>query len=131
MAEFDLTAEITAVLRAYTGDVMDKVDRAVEDCGKGMRKEISRTSPNLTGDYKRGWRCKISDNGRGNKSARVYNKTEYQLTHLLEKGHRKRGAKGTKGTGKGHVRAYVHIEPAEDKWNEEFERRCEEACKAE
>lgn len=40
MADFDLTAEITAVLKEYTGDVMDKVSAAVEDCGKSMTKDI-------------------------------------------------------------------------------------------
>lgn len=124
MAEFDLTAEITAVLKEYTGGVMDEVDNAVEICGKGMRKEITANSPKRTGKYAKGWRCEISQNGRGNKSALIKNKTNYQLTHLLEKGHKKRG-------GKGRVKAYVHIAPAAEKWTEKFEQMCEEACKAE
>lgn len=122
MAGFDLTAEITAVLRDYTGGVMDKVDEAVETCGKGMRKEISRASPKRTKDYSKGWRCQISNNGRGNKAARVHNKTDYQLTHLLERRHKKRGNKGYK-------EAQPHIGPAAKKWNEKFEQQCEEACK--
>ena len=121
MAGFDLTAEITAVLKEYTGAVMDGIDKAVETCGKGMRKEIERASPTRTGKYAKGWRCKITDSGRGNKSARVHNKTDYQLTHLLEKGHKKRG-------GKGRVKAYVHIAPAAKKWTEKFEQLCEEEC---
>lgn len=44
MADFDLTAEITAVLKEYTGDVMDKVSAAVEDCGKSMTKDIRQAS---------------------------------------------------------------------------------------
>ena len=124
MAGLDLTAEITAVLKEYTGAVMDGIDKAVETCGKGMRKEIERASPTRTGKYAKGWRCKITDSGRRNKSARVHNKTDYQLTHLLEKGHKKRG-------GKGRVKAYVHIAPAAKKWTEKFEQLCEEACKAE
>ena len=122
MAGSDLTTEITAVLQAYTGEVMDKVDEAVETCGKGMRKDISTTSPKRTKAYSKGWQCKVFDNGRGNKTARVHNKTKYQLTHLLEKGHKKRG-------GKGRVKAYVHIAPAAEKWNEKFVQQCEEACK--
>lgn len=121
MAGLDLTAEITAVLKEYTGAVMDGIDKAVETCGKGMRKEIERASPTRTGKYAKGWRCKITDSGRGNKSARVHNKTDYQLTHLLEKGHKKRG-------GKGRVKAYVHIAPAAKKWTEKFEQLCEEEC---
>lgn len=122
MAEFDITAEITAVLRNYTGAVMDDVDKAVEDCGKGMQKEIKANSPKRTGDYKKGWRCEISTAGRGNKKALVKNATDYQLTYLLERRHKKRG-------GKGYTDPRPHIGPAAKKWNREFEQRCEEACK--
>ena len=124
MAEFDLTAEIGKVLKGYTAAVHDAVDQAVEECGKGMQKEIKANSPNRTGDYKKGWRCKTATESSYKKSALVYNKTNYQLTHLLERGHKKRG-------GKGRVKAYVHIAPAAEKWTEEFEQRCKEACKAE
>lgn len=124
MAEFDLTAEITAVLKDYTGDVMDKIDEAVETCGKGMRKEIQTTSPKRTKAYSKGWRCEISKNGRGSKSALVKNAKKYQLTHLLERRHRKRG-------GKGYKEAQPHIGPAAEKWGGKFEEMCEEACKAE
>lgn len=124
MAEFDLTAELGKVLGEYTTAVQVAVDNAVEECGKGMQKEIKANSPKRTGAYKKGWRCEISENGRGSKQAVIKNKTNYQLTHLLEKGHKKRG-------GKGRVKAYVHIAPAAEKWTEEFEQRCKEACKAE
>ena len=124
MAEFDLTARIGTVLKEYTTDVQIAVNQAVEKCGKGMRKEITAKSPERTSSYKKGWRCEISETGQGNKQALIRNKTDYQLTHLLEKGHKKRG-------GKGRVKAYVHIAPAAEKWTEEFEQRCKEACKGE
>lgn len=124
MAGFDLTAEIDNVLKEYTTAVQVAVDQAVEECGEGMQKEIKTNSPKRTGAYKKGWRCEISENGRGSKQAVIKNKTNYQLTHLLEKGHKKRG-------GKGRVKAYVHIAPAAEKWTEEFEQRCKEACKGE
>lgn len=124
MAEFDLTAELGKVLGEYTTAVQVAVDNAVEECGKGMQKEIKANSPKRTGAYKKGWRCEISENGRGSKQAIIKNKTNYQLTHLLEKGHKKRG-------GKGRVKAYVHIAPAAEKWTGKFEQRCKEACKAE
>lgn len=124
MAEFNLTAEIGKVLGEYTTAVQVAVDNAVEECGKGMQKEIKVNSQRRTGAYKKGWRCEISENGRGSKQAVIKNKTNYQLTHLLEKGHKKRG-------GKGRVKAFVHIAPAAEKWTEKFEQRCKEACKAE
>lgn len=124
MAEFDLSVEIEKILKDYTTGVQVAVENAVEECGKGMQKEIKANSPKRTGDYKKGWRCEISENGRGSKQAVIKNKTKYQLTHLLEKGHKKRG-------GKGRVKAYVHIAPAAEKWTGKFEQRCKEACKAE
>lgn len=122
MAEFDLTAELGKVLGEYTTAVQVAVDNAVEECGKGMQKEIKANSPKRTGAYTKGWRCEISENGRGSKQAIIKNKTNYQLTHLLEKGHKKRG-------GKGRVKAYVHIAPAAEKWTGKFEQMCKEACK--
>lgn len=122
MAAFDLTAEITAVLKDYTGEVMDKVDKAVRSCTTGMRKEIQLTSPKRTGEYASGWRSIITTHGRGNTSGLVKNATNYQLTHLLEKRHRKRGNNGYK-------EPHPHIGPAAEKWNAKFEQQCEEACK--
>lgn len=122
MAEFDITDQINAVLKQYTGDVMDAVDKAVDVCSKGILKEIRDESPRRTGRYAKGWRCKIINQGRGKRSARVYNETDYQLTHLLEKPHRKRG-------GKGQTDPHPHIAPAEEKWQQKFEQMCEEACK--
>lgn len=122
MAEFDLTGEIIAVLKEYTGDVMDKVDKAVHTCTNGMKKDIAKSSQKLTGDYKKGWRTKYTTKGRGHTSGKAYNETDYQLTHLLEKPHRKRG-------NKGYTTPIPHIAPAEKKWVAKFEQQCEEACK--
>lgn len=122
MAEFDFAAEIRKVLREYTTAVQLDVNKAVEKCARGMVKELKATSPKRSGLYGRDWECRFTDYAEGDKQAVVYNEGCYQLTHLLEKGHKKRG-------GKGAVKAYVHIAPAADKWTEKFEQMCEEACK--
>jgi len=122
VAGSDFTTELTEVLKDYTDDAKIAVNKAVEKCGKGLKKDISATAPERTGSYKKNWVCKFSGNGIDVKSATVKNKKHYQLTHLLEKGHKKRG-------GKGRVKAYVHIAPAAEKWTEEFEQLCKEACK--
>ena len=124
MAGSDFTTELTAILKEYTANTAIAVNEAVRTCGKGLRKDISAQAPHRTGKYKKNWVCNYSGNGIEAMSATVRNKEHYQLTHLLEKGHKKRG-------GKGRVKAYVHIAPAAEKWTEEFARRCKEACKAE
>jgi hypothetical protein len=52
----------------------------------------------------------------------VYNKTDYQLTHLLEKGHAIAG-------GTGRVPAYPHIGPVERKYIPQYEERINEILK--
>jgi len=122
VAAFDLTKEITAVLKEYGGEVMDKVDKAVHTCTNGAKKEISTTSPKRTGEYSGGWHTRFRATGRGNTTGEVYNGPKYQLTHLLEKRHRKRGNKGYK-------EPHPHIGPAAEKWGTKFVQQCEEACK--
>ena len=46
----------------------------------------------------------------------VHNKTDYQLTHLLENGHVIRNKKGTYGRAPAHP----HIKPIEAKNSEEY-----------
>ena len=47
------------------------------------------------------------------------------MTHLLEKGHAIKNKKG--GISYGDVEAFPHIAPEEERWNNEFVKRCEEA----
>lgn len=124
MAEFDIAAHITAAMKNYSVEVAEAVDQAVDDCAKGLKKELQQTSPKgKTGAYAKGWRTRVTEQkGPGNKEVTVYNETNYQLTHLLEKPHLARGRKKT-------VPARPHIAPANDHWQEEFTKRCEEACK--
>lgn len=120
MAEFDITAKITAVLTEYSTEIQQKVNKAADDCGKGLTKEIKKLSPRRKnrGDYAKSWTHKKDMTGP-ELSVTVYNAEHYQLTHLLEKGHK----------GPSPAKAYPHIAQANEKWQEEFERRCEEAVK--
>ena len=123
MAEYNITAQINQRLEQYSDEVKDDVDRAVDECTKGLKKDLKVTSPKLTGGYAKTWTHKAEkDYTRGGKKNIVYNSKNYQLTHLLEKPH-------AGPYGRGVVAARPHIAAAEKKWNEEFERRCEEACK--
>lgn len=121
MAEFDITAKITAALQEYSADVAEAVDAAAKECAKGLAKDVKAAAPTRTGAYKKSWTsAQTGTEGQG-KVFTVYSKDRYQLTHLLEHGHKKKNG--------GMVKAIPHIAQANEKWQEEFERRCEEAVK--
>ena len=89
------------LMKQYTTEVEEGVIAAVKETADETKKVLSSISPvGATKRYSRGWRV----HGRAGE-ATVYN-TRYQLTHLLEKGHAKRGG--------GRVAAIPHIQPAQD-----------------
>ena len=104
----DLSSEITKLLREYTTDVEEGLEQAKAQVAKETAELLRRTSPRKTGSYAKGWRA-----GRQGRAAVVYNATDYQLTHLLEKGHAKRGG--------GRVPGIPHIGPAEEYAIQRFE----------
>lgn len=120
MAEFDLTAEITSALKSWSGDIADGLDELVDEEAKALKQDIVNDSPELTGDYKKGWKIDKKELGRGNTRAIVYNATNFQRTHLLEKGHA--------GLNGGYVPGHPHIAPNEKKHVEEFVKKAEELC---
>lgn len=111
-----LSAAISRELQRFAGSVTEDVDTAADEVAKDLANELKQTSPKLTGDYRKGWAVKKLKGKRI-----VYNKTDYQLTHLLEKGHAKAGG--------GRVAPRVHIAPAEEKAVEDFLNRVEQAIR--
>lgn len=110
----DLAGEILLAVRTYTDTVGVAIEEAVTETAKNLAADLRETSPKDTGDYAKGWRYRKEAPGR----YRVYNKDKPQLTHLLEKGHAKRGG--------GRVEAKVHIKPAEERHIPQLERRIEQ-----
>ena len=113
----------------------EKIKEAGQYCAKEMAKEL-RNCPNFaagagkysTGAYNKGWSSKPQEGHSGSRyfySYVVYNKDKYRLTHLLEKGHVIKNKSG--GMSYGKVAAIPHIAPLEERWNNEFVKRCEEA----
>lgn len=98
----NLSEIIARELQRYSNAVAEDVENAVIEVAKETVEDLKENSPKLTGDYRKGWRVKKV---RGKQV--VYNKTDYRLTHLLEKGHAK--------VGGGRVPAQVHIRPAEER----------------
>jgi Bacteriophage HK97-gp10, putative tail-component len=112
----DLSREIAKALKEYTQEVTEGLEKAKKDIAKDTAEELKKTSPELTGDYRKGWAVKKVGTAQV-----VHNRTDYQLTHLLEKGHAKRGG--------GRVPAYPHIRPAEQRAVREYVEEVEKAIK--
>lgn len=105
MTEIDGVAqEILKQLQYYADDVRTKVDEAKEANAKACLKAIKMNSPKgkRNGEYAKGWRIK-----RTSKKIVIHNKTNYQLTHLLEHGHITRD-------GANRTQEKPHIRPAEE-----------------
>ncbi|ALX50466.1 HK97 gp10 family phage protein [Lentibacillus amyloliquefaciens] len=118
----DFAKEIAQTLSDYTDEVTEGLQEAQKDVARQSRKRLKSDSPVGDyaggGDYAKGWRAKKIRNG----GYVVHNKTDYQLTHLLEYGHAKRG-------GSGRVRAYPHIRKVEQQAIDEYQRRAEKVIR--
>lgn len=102
----ELGKAIQTVIEEYSEEAQKVVEETLPNVGKNAVKELKKRSPKKTGKYAKGWKSKVEKDRLGSKVI-VYNKTSYQLTHLLEKGHANRNGGRTNGT--------PHIKPTEEK----------------
>lgn len=116
----ELGKAIQSIVDEYSDEAQKVVEETLPKVGKDAVKELKKKSPKKTGKYAKGWKSKIESDRLGSKVV-VYNKTSYQLTHLLEKGHANRGGGRTEGI--------PHIKPTKDKVVEEALNMIEERLK--
>lgn len=93
---------ISKELQQYSQTVTDGIKEEVKQVAKDCKDEIQRNSPVLTGSYKKGWRNETAFENKTDIRVVIRNKTDYQLTHLLENGHAK--VNGGRVPGKPHIR---------------------------
>ena len=108
-------------LLEYADLASDTVKEAVTESAKTVKKEIQAGAPSRTGKYKKSWRTKKTKESSNGLVITVHSKDRYQIAHLLEHGHAKRGG--------GRVAAIPHIAPAESKGEEELLERIERGLK--
>ncbi len=112
-----LSAAIQEMLNEYVGDVEEKTDEVLDKASKSCAKQLKSSSPvgegPNKGRYAKGWSVKKDKSLKGISKIgdyTVHNKTDWQLTHLLENGH---VIKNQYGSYSGRVPAVPHIKDAE------------------
>lgn len=101
-----LADEITKGLEEYADLATDDMKKAVRKSGNAVRKEIAQSAPKDTGAYSKSWAVKKTKETSNSLEVTVHSRNRYQLAHLLEHGHAKRGG--------GRVAARPHIAKAEE-----------------
>ena len=77
---------VMKALAKYGDDVTAMLERETKNVSRQTVKELKGSAP-AGGRYARGWSHKVKKGGAYSLSDTVYNRTDYQLTHLLEKPH--------------------------------------------
>ena len=117
----DLADEINRGLKEYADLATSDIKKAVRKAGNTVRKEISANAPKDTGAYAKSWSTKKTKETANSLEITVYSRNRYQLAHLLEHGHAKRGG--------GRVAARPHIAKAEQNGIKEYENEINKALK--
>lgn len=83
----DFENAVIKALGEYGDEVNEKLDKLTKSAARETRSEMKATVTGNTGRYAAGWSNKAKKGGRFNLAQVVYNRTDYQLIHLLEKSH--------------------------------------------
>lgn len=110
-----VSIQMKELLDEVNKDVENSAKRNIQTVAKESVQKLKNTSPRKTGSYAKGWGVKR----QGEMDVIVHNRTDYQLTHLLENGHVIRNKKGTYGRTNG----IKHIQPVEEWAVDELPRR--------
>ena len=109
----DMAEEIMKGLTEYAELADSAMKTAVRKTAKTVKEEISANAPKRTGRYAKSWVTKKTKENSHTLEMTVHSKDRYQIAHLLEHGHAKRGG--------GRVSGRPHIAPAEQHGEELLE----------
>ena len=116
-----LASAVMKELEDYADMTTDGMKAAVKKAADTVKKEISANAPSRTGKYAMSWATKTTQENSHVLEITVHSRNRYQLAHLLEHGHAKRGG--------GRVAARPHIAAAEEHGIEELEREIERSIR--
>ena len=101
----NVASEIMKGLTEYKDLATADMKTAVRKAGRTVKQDIQANAPKKTGAYSKSWTVKTTKETSESLELTVCSPKKYQLAHLLEKGHAKRGG--------GRTKAQPHIAPAE------------------
>lgn len=116
----DFADELMQSLYDYSADIGEQIFAEANKLSKKARAELKNASPKRTGEYSKGWH--LTKFGGGRRFRIVAYNDKYQLTHLLENGF-------THHPDMRSVKGQMHIEPIQERLNNEFESACERIIK--
>ena len=108
-------------LEKYADLAADELKAAVKETAASVRKDIQAGAPVDTGKYKKSWSVKNVREDSESIELVEHSRNRYQIAHLLEHGHAKRGG--------GRVAAKPHIASAEQRGNEKLVQTIEQKLK--
>lgn len=112
----DFSRAVSEMLSDWDEDVTEAVNAAAKETADEAANALHSAGEfGGTGRYKKGWTVTAKRRNRRDTEQIVHNKTEYQLTHLLEFGHAKQNG--------GRTKAFPHIGKIADKVPEIFEAK--------
>lgn len=107
----DLQIAISSSLGTCNLAIQDALKQSAEKVCKEAVSRLKDNSPEDTGQYKKGWKYKVSVmQADGSFDIRIYNAKRGSLTHLIEKGH----PIIAHGENVGYQKARPHIGPVND-----------------
>lgn len=109
-----MAAAIMKGLEEYAEVATSDLKASVRKAGSNVSKDIQANAPKKTGAYSKSWSVKTTKETSNTLELTVYSPKKYQLAHLLEYGHAKRGG--------GRTKAQPHIAPAEEAAISQLER---------
>ena len=117
----EMDSAIMEELEKYADLAADELKAAVKETAASVRKDIQAGAPVDTGKYKKSWSVKNVREDSESIELVVHSRNRYQIAHLLEHGHAKRGG--------GRVAAKPHIASAEQRGNEKLVQTIEQKLK--
>lgn len=114
----DQMAEALAQTMAEYAELSNEVMKdCVAEVSRFVKKDIQGNAPVRTGKYQKSWAAKKVQENANSLTMVVHSRDRYQIAHLLEHGHAKRGGD--------RVQAVPHIAPAEQRGAEELTAKIE------